>query len=211
LPFYQSIKKPWNLPDKFIVVLFIMNNVISITDDQTTPAQEFEALLWPHLNFLYSVAFRLTGMQADAEDLVQEVLLKLYPKYHELSGLEKIKPWLAKVTYRTFIDLKRRYNRTPFSLLKTSPANVDIEIIDTIASENPGPAQTTEDKFTSESLQAALDMLNAEQKAVCVLHDIEGYSLPELEEILVTPLGTLKSRLHRARARLKKIINHGTF
>lgn len=188
-----------------------MNNILTMPTSRTIPAREFENLLCPHLDFLYGVAFRLTGMQADAEDLVQEVLLKLYPTYSKLAAIEKIRPWLAKVTYRTFIDHKRRYQRSPFSLLKSTSSSEETNPVDTLASDNPGPAQMVENKFTSRDLQAALNMLNEEQRAVCVLHDIEGYSLPELEDILTTPLGTLKSRLHRARASLKKIIKHGTF
>ncbi|MCK4837675.1 MAG: RNA polymerase sigma factor [Desulfobulbaceae bacterium] len=188
-----------------------MDNILTIPASQTLPAREFETLLCPHLDFLYGVAFRLTGLQADAEDLVQDVLLKLYPKYSELAEIEKIRPWLVKVTYRTFIDNKRRYQRTPFSLLKSASASEETNHVDTLASQNPGPAQMVENKFTSRNIQAALNMLNEEQKAVCVLHDIEGFSLPELEDILSTPLGTLKSRLHRARASLKKIIKYGTF
>ncbi|MFQ5488882.1 MAG: RNA polymerase sigma factor, partial [Gammaproteobacteria bacterium] len=69
----------------------------------------FERLLRPHLEQLYRLAYRFTGNATDAEDLVQDLLIKIYPRREELKQVEKLRPWLARVMYNLFIDHKRRH------------------------------------------------------------------------------------------------------
>jgi len=78
----------------------------------------FETLLRPHLDALYRLAYRFTGNPADAEDLVQDVLIKLYPRRAELASIERLRPWLARVLYRQFVDKSRIHARTPFASLE---------------------------------------------------------------------------------------------
>ena len=188
----------------------IMERIISLVKGKVAQKAEFEELFRPHLNHLYKVAYRFTGNVADAEDLVQDVLLKVYTSYRK-TPLDKIRPWLIKIAYRTFIDTKRHFKRTPFSLLTFTSSENDKDIIDTIESSGPGPEEIAESRSSNQFLMKAIAMLNEEQRTVCILHDMEGYTLSELESICNVPLGTLKSRLHRARTRLKNIIKHGAF
>ncbi|MFC1523409.1 RNA polymerase sigma factor [Thermodesulfobacteriota bacterium] len=187
-----------------------MGTIISLWKKKDEPVSEFERIFRPHLNYLYRIAYRFTGSTADAEDLVQEVLLKVLPKYQGIAP-GKIRPWLAKVTYRTFIDRKRSFKRSPFSLLSFRDPRDDRDVVDAIQSTAPGPAEAVERKSANKSLMQALSMLNEEQRAVCIMHDMEGYTLAELVSICHAPLGTLKSRLSRARQRLKNIIGDGAF
>ncbi len=168
----------------------------------------FEALLRPHLHSLFRAAFRFSGNVADAEDLVQDVLVKLYDKRQELDKVEKLQPWLMKVLFRTFVDRKRRRDRSPVSLtaLGGRDGNENTDFFEAVPSDRPGPAATVEAMFTNQRLHLALAALNEDQRTLCVLHDMEGYTLHELEDILDTPIGTLKSRLHRARARLRGLL-----
>jgi RNA polymerase sigma-70 factor (ECF subfamily) len=159
-------------------------------------AAQFEGLLRPHLEFLYRLAWRFSGSVADAEDLVQDMLLKLYPRAAQIASIEQLRPWLARVLYRQYVDLVRRRARSP-----EEPA--DLEALEAAAALEDGPESRAERGELRARLLAALDGLNAEQRAVVVMHDVEGYSLEELESILDAPLGTLKSRLHRARERLR--------
>lgn len=172
----------------------------------------FEDLLRPHVPSLYSAAFRLSGNKADAEDLVQDLLVKLVVKQDQLAEVQTLRPWLMTVLYRTFVDRKRKSNRSPLVLVSSfgKKDGNGLDFFDTVPSFTPGPRESLEKMFTQKKITAALDSLNENQRTLCVLHDIEGYTLIELEEILDTPLGTLKSRLHRARARLRKILSQGT-
>ena len=78
-------------------------------------ASQFENLLRPHVEHLYRLAWRFTGNKADAEDLVQDVLLKLYRRTHELARIEQLRPWLAKVLYHQYIELVRQRARSPLA------------------------------------------------------------------------------------------------
>jgi RNA polymerase sigma-70 factor (ECF subfamily) len=165
-------------------------------------ASKFEELMRPQVEFLHRLAWRFTGSVADAEDLVQDVLLKLYPRREELAGIEQLRPWLAKVLYRQFVDFARRQARAPFSALAEGAQDQD-DPLDAVAAPDDGPDAHAERGEWRDRILAALGQLNPEQRAVVVMHDVEGYSLEELEPLLEAPLGTLKSRLHRARQRLR--------
>lgn len=185
-----------------------MEKVISLIHSFSQTA-DFESILRPHMLRLYRLAYRLTGSGSDAEDLVQDVLVKLYPKRRQLLGIEKPGPWLAKVLYRTFLDQQRRNTRSPLHLVAKGQNN-EVDILDFIASQEKGPEENMEKNETQKRLLAAIASLNQDQRHLCLLYYVEGYTLPELEEILDTPVGTLKSRIHRARASLRNFLDQGT-
>ena len=170
-----------------------------------TAASKFEDLLRPQVEYLYRLAWRFTGSVADAEDLVQDVLLKLYPRTRELLDIERLRPWLAKVLYRQYIDFVRERARSPLVELAADSEGED-DPLDTLPALEDGPEDHAERSRLRERILAALERLSPEQRAVVTMHDVEGYSLEELETILETPLGTLKSRLHRARRRLRALL-----
>lgn len=168
---------------------------------------EFERLLRPHIRHLYRMAYRFTGHADDAEELVQELLVKLYSKTAELRRIDRLRPWLTRALYRQFVDDHRKQSRRPLGLLdevETGPDGEDA--FDTMPSPEPGPDARADQDDLRASLHAALDRLDPHHRSVIALHDMEGYSLQELVTILETPLGTLKSRLHRARQRLRELI-----
>jgi len=170
-----------------------------------TAASKFEDLLRPQVEYLYRLAWRFTGSVADAEDLVQDLLLKLYPRTRELLDIERLRPWLAKVLYRQYIDFVRERARSPLVELAADSEGED-DPLDTLPALEDGPEDHAERSRLRERILAALERLSPEQRAVVTMHDVEGYSLDELETILETPLGTLKSRLHRARQRLRALL-----
>lgn len=153
---------------------------------------------------LYRLAYRFSGRRENAEDLVQELLVRMVPRLDELRRLEKPGPWLAKSLYHLFVDETRREKRSPISLLEESMIEVE-----TVASSHEGPESFLSKGRWLEQVERALYRLNADQRSLIALHDMEGYTLPELSEMLDTPVGTLKSRLHRARATLRELLgNH---
>lgn len=165
----------------------------------------FEALLKPHMDRLYRLSFRLTGSKPEAEDLFQDVLVKIYPRMDELIEIEEPGAWLCRVMYNHFIDNRRRFARQRLVAVEEGqlPPGQGIE-------EMPGaldPAMDAERRDNIMRLDSALQQLSAEHRLVVLLHDTEGYKLKEIEELTSTPVGTLKSRLHRARARLREILD----
>jgi len=166
----------------------------------------FATLLAPHIDYLFRLAYRFTGQRADAEDLVQDLLAKLYPRRGEIEQIELLRPWLARTLYHHFIDQVRRSERSPLHDAATLDA---LETAAVPAAEQPDSAAEADD--LQRHLSTAMATLNPDQRALVALHDIEGYTLQELQTMLDTPLGTLKSRLHRARAALRSALNMEPF
>lgn len=173
----------------------------------TSQAQDiFAALLKPHLDRLYRLAYRLTSSRPDAEDLVQDVVLKLYRRRDELTSIRDLAPWLGRVLYNQFIDDRRRYRRQPLRLV--DPA---VAIADAIAPD-PDPLALALRADTVDNLNAALAKLSEDHRIVVTLHDSEGYKINEIQELTGIPAGTVKSRLHRGRAHLRELLQKdGTF
>ena len=184
-----------------------MAKILAFTSKRTEQAH-FERMMRPHLEQLYRVAYRFTGSPHDAEDLVQDLLIKIYPRREELKKVEKLRPWLVRVMYNLFIDNQRRHSRSPVHLAVDNNENDEglgpLEQITACESTNPETASVRDSDI--HQLQAALSHLSDDHRLVLSLHDIEGYTLEEMTGIVGCPIGTLKSRLHRARARLRELL-----
>jgi len=165
----------------------------------------FEVLIRPHLQPLYRVAYRLTGRREDAEDLIQELLMKLYPRHREIEAIERLRPWLLRVMYCQFIDNHRRHSRSPLHLASDSTTTAS-DPLEYLAAADGDPEADAEQAAQNRELLTAIARLSEDHRIVLSLHDIEGYTLEEIQTTLDCPIGTLKSRLHRARARLRELL-----
>lgn len=176
---------------------------------ESSTARAFDSLLRPHMPALYRYAWRWTTNRERAEDLVQELLLRLFPRTEELLQLDLVLPWAVRVMYRIFIDQHRRANNSPVKseselfgnghdLYQTGMAG--------LPDPAPEPPELAERHLLRTRLQLAWQKLSGPHRVVLTLHDIEGYSLPELANIFEVPTGTMKSRLHRARAHLRGLL-----
>lgn len=170
-----------------------------------TSTSTFEELVHPHINYLYRLAYRFCGNLEDAEDLVQDLLIKLYPRRVELESIEKLRPWLVTSLYRMFIDGTRKKARSPLELIDDE--NV---FYDTRVNEDATPDEVLAEDQRIDKIQSAFNRLSEDHRVLLTLHDIEGYRLAELESMLGIPVGTLKSRIHRARARMRDLLSLDT-
>ena len=157
----------------------------------------WEEVARDHGRFLYTVAYRLTGNDADAQDLVQEVLLRVR------RGLETYKPgslegWLSRITTNAFLDDMRRRQRRPVDRLPDDPDRVLVAVDDV--------EEAVASTELSGDIGAALAGLAPEFRAAVVLCDIVGYSYDEIADTLDIPLGTVRSRIHRGRAALREAL-----
>jgi len=164
-------------------------------------AARFDELVRPHLTYLYRLAFRFCGNQADAEDLVQDLLLKLFPRCDELEAVDKLRPWMVTSLYRMFVDGTRRQKRSPLELIDD-----EVAFYETQTSGGGSPTQNLAEDQRIQQIQSAFERLSEDHRVLLTLHDIEGFRLVELEKILEVPVGTLKSRIHRARARMRSML-----
>ena len=176
---------------------------------ETGAATEFERLLRPHVPALYRSAYRWTGAVDRAEDLVQQLLVRLYPRLAELRELDQVRSWALRVMYRIFVDELRRERSSPVRFGVEPDPDAELPDSEEEAWLDPGPGtmELVEQQLTQERLLRAWAQLGEEHRVVLSMHDIEDYTLPELARIMDIPLGTLKSRVHRARARLRELLS----
>jgi len=178
---------------------------LAIFPFKPSKARRFEILVQPHLEAMYRFAFRLAGQQQDAEDLVQDVVAKLYPRLDELESVEQLRPWLNRVLYRQFIDQVRRRNRQgDRSLTELIGAEGQADWLDSLESDHVGPDLQLEQARLGPVLDRVLATLTPDQRTLLLLHDVDGWRQEHLAEVLDIPVGTVKSRLHRCRAALRK-------
>jgi RNA polymerase sigma-70 factor (ECF subfamily) len=169
----------------------------------------FEKLVQPHFDRLWRLAFRLTGSKPEAEDLFQELLIKAFGKLDDLVAIEQPAAWLCRVMYNLFIDERRRFARRRMHTVEEG--FLPDEGLEGLAGDSD-PVRDNERLEKLKRLDLALGQLSDEHRVVVLLHDTEGYKLEEIHELTGTPVGTIKSRLHRARARLREILTEsGTF
>lgn len=155
----------------------------------------WEEVAREHGRFLYTVAFRLTGNRDDAQDLVQEALLKVR------RGLERYEPgslegWLARIVTNVFLDDMRRRKRRPSSTL---PENPDLVL-------PPSPAADEVSHELPADLQAALASIPEDFRVPVVLCDVADQSYEQIAAAVGVPVGTVRSRIHRGRRLLRSTL-----
>jgi RNA polymerase sigma-70 factor (ECF subfamily) len=173
------------------------------TRGHTRFRSEFESFMRPYFDMLYRRAQRLTGNTADAEDLVQDLCVRVYSRFNALRSMENPKAWLFRVLHRLFIDFSRHKQRSP---LRSMSSIDNAESLMELACDRPGPEASVEAEFAQERVYRALRRLRPDEQLLLVLHEIEGYGLPEIQQITDLSQGTLKSRLHRARIKLGRLL-----
>jgi RNA polymerase sigma factor (sigma-70 family) len=173
-------------------------SVFSSIDVRLIKSRRFDALVRPHVLALYQFSYRLLQHQQDAEDLVQDVLIKLYPRTNEMAKVRDLRQWLLRVVYRQFVDTLRKRRRS----VTTVPDDEIAELVD----HSPGPEEQRSVAEVSDHVRVALGQLSQNQRLLVGLHLIDGYTLEEVAQVLDVPLGTLKSRLSRTRVELKKLL-----
>jgi RNA polymerase sigma-70 factor (ECF subfamily) len=148
-------------------------------------------------DFIYTVAYRLAGNREDAEDLVQEVLVRVQ------RGLRNYTPgslrgWLARITTNAFLDEARRRTRRPQSALPDDP--------DLVLPASPSAADAAAAEHLPDDLQHALARLPEDYRVAVVLSDVVGMGYAEIADHLEIPVGTVRSRIHRGRLSLRKAL-----
>jgi RNA polymerase sigma factor (sigma-70 family) len=153
-----------------------------------------------HSARVYRLAYRLTGNPHDAEDLTQEVFVRVFRSLSSYTP-GTFEGWLHRITTNLFLDGARRKQRIRFEGLAD-------EMAQRLPGSEPTPAQAFDDSHLDDDVQAALRALPPEYRAAVVLCDIEGFSYEEIAATLGVKLGTVRSRIHRGRAQLRSALEH---
>ena len=153
-----------------------------------------------HSARVYRLAYRLTGDRHDAEDLTQEVFVRVFRSLSSYTP-GTFEGWLHRITTNLFLDSVRRKSKIRFEGLADDAA-------DRLAGKEPTPAQAFFDSHLDADIERALAALAPEFRAAVVLCDIEGLSYEEIAATLGVKLGTVRSRIHRGRSQLRTALAH---
>lgn len=173
----------------------------TVLESQNKLYKEFELEALPHLDALYNFALRMTGDGDDANDLVQDTFLKAFRFFDKFEKGTNCKAWLFRIMKNTFINTYRKKSK--------EPDKVDYEDVENFY-QNVKPSSTDSahlekeiyDNLFDDDISLALASLPDDFKTVIILSDIEGFTYDEIADFIDCPVGTVRSRLHRARKML---------
>ncbi len=166
----------------------------------------FEALISLYEKKIYNICLRILTNEQDAYDATQEVCIKIWKQLQHFKGESKLSTWIYRVATNECLDkLRKAKNRRQISLFQVTEKDNEMKIINK-SSENEHVENIVENKALQEILKQAVSELKEEHRVMIVLRDIHEYAYDEIADILSISLGTVKSRISRARLALKKIL-----
>jgi RNA polymerase sigma-70 factor (ECF subfamily) len=158
--------------------------------------EAFETLVRRHEKTIFNLVYRMLGDYEEAAETSQEVFLSAYRAIGQFRGESNFSTWLYRIALN-HANTRRK------SLNTRQRRNVSLEMTEPLTDPQPGPAETLEKKEIREHVQKALNNLSPDDATVIVLRDLQDVPYEEVAQILEIPVGTVKSRLHRARQALK--------
>lgn len=173
-----------------------------LTREEVQKQEDFEEEIIPHLDAMYNFALRLTSDPSDAEDLVQDTIVKAFRFFSSYEKGTNAKAWLFRILKNSYINNYRRKSK--------QPNQVDYDEVstfyETIRAERTDTSDLEDKMFRDlidDDISNALDELPEDFRTVVLLCDVEGFTYEEIANMLDVPIGTIRSRLHRGRNLLK--------
>ena len=164
-------------------------------------ANAFETLVLEYEKNVYNRALRMTGNSEDAADMTQEAFIKAYNSLQSFRGDSKFSVWLYRIVSNVCLDFLRSRNRRPTVSLSVEDDDGEDAQLD-VADESQSPELLLDRKLTRESVRRGLDSLPPDYRQILLLREIQGLSYDEISQALCLEVGTVKSRIFRARKRL---------
>lgn len=164
-------------------------------------ANAFETLVLEYEKNVYNIALRMTGSSEDAADMTQEAFIKAYNSLQSFRGDSKFSVWLYRIVSNVCLDFLRSKNRRPTVSLSVEDDDGEDAQLD-VADESQSPELLLDRKLTRDSVRRGLDSLPPDYRQILLLREIQGLSYDEIAQALSLEVGTVKSRIFRARKRL---------
>ncbi len=168
----------------------------------------FEELVSRYERKIYTVAYRFMGNHEDANDLSQEAFLRAFQSISSFRREASFLTWMCRIVTNLCRDELRKKYRAQIESLDEEITLGEGEVKKQVASSEPGPAELYETKELQEKIQELINTLSPEFRLALVLRDIQGFTYEEIAEQLECSLGTVKSRINRARKYLKDKLVH---
>ena len=172
--------------------------------DGPREAAEVRDQAMPFIGQLYGTAFRLTRNPADADEVVQETVLRAFRAFDQFEEGTNLKAWLYKILTNTFISSYRKKQREPQTV--SADANEDFSLYDRLVEADVSPEAQLLDQIPDEEVKEALEAIPEQFRTAVLLADVEGFSYQEIADITGVAIGTVMSRLHRGRKALQRAL-----
>ena len=166
----------------------------------------FEELIKDYKKSAYNIALRVMRNVEDAEDASQEALIKIFKNISSFNMDSTFKVWMYRIVVNTCLDFKRKKSLNAISIDETLDLGSGREVQREISDETSNPDALVDRNYNTGLVDDAINMLEDDFKTIIILRDIKGFTYGEISEILNCNLGTVKSRLSRARKRLKVLL-----
>jgi RNA polymerase sigma-70 factor (ECF subfamily) len=172
---------------------------VLITRHLAGDSSAFDEIVTRYERRVWAICLRMTGDVEDARDASQDAFITAFRSLGSFRGDAQLGTWLHRVAVNASLDVIRRRTRR-----RTEALDENLEQ----ASDEPGPDEAAERASRAAEVHRALARLAPDHRTVIVLHDLQGLQYPEVAEVLDVPVGTVKSRLHRARLELARLLGH---
>lgn len=171
---------------------------------QRNDLDAFEELVGRYQNRIYNFVCKMTNDPVEAEDLTQEIFLRVYTAIHRFRGESSFQTWLYRIAHNLCVDRSRRSQRqVPVAFSLDAPLDDDTESgARELSDESRNPARLAERGELQRQVRRCLGQMSEKLRTVIILYDLQGMSYEEIAATLACPLGTVKSRLFNARAEL---------
>ncbi len=183
---------------------------------KTKDFNQFEFLIRRYQNRIYSIAFRILGNIEEAEEVVQETYIKVHQNLDRFRRQSSFGAWIFRITHNVCVDtLRSKRRKRGFLFLSFDPhsgqefddySESSTQVVTQLADDRPCPDEQMDTKEKLEMIESCLKQLPDAQRMVVVLHDIEGFQYQEIAEIVNTSIGTVRSRLHYGRLKLRELL-----
>jgi RNA polymerase sigma-70 factor, ECF subfamily len=183
------------------------DDAILISRCQRGDRDAYDTLIRKHERRAYQYAYRLTTNPEEASDVVAEAFVRVYSALHNFKGQSAFSTWLYRILTNCFLDIRKREKSRPATSLEAALQTPDGDLERQIEDPGRSPYDEAERSERERAVETAVDQLAEYQKAMIVMYHAERLSYEEIADALDLPIGTVKSRLNRARLSLREILS----
>lgn len=166
----------------------------------------FEELTSSYYTKVYNICYRMVNNSEDASELAQETFIKAFRYIKDFKGNSSFSTWIYRIATNVCLDYLRK-NKTNKTISLEQNTFEDIPIKDRLISDTPGPEKVAEMNAQKEAIKVALSKMNEKNRIIIILRDFRGLSYEQIAETINAPVGTVKSRISRARSELRDLLS----
>ncbi|EMS71177.1 RNA polymerase sigma factor [Ruminiclostridium cellobioparum] len=168
--------------------------------------QAFEELSGSYYTKVYNICYRMLNNPDDALEQAQETFIKAFRYIKDFKGNSSFSTWIYRIATNTCLDFIRKNNKNKNTVSMEQATFEDITVKDRLVSSMPEPEKIAETNAQKAAIKEALEKMNEKNRMIIVLRDFMGLSYEQISETLETPVGTVKSRISRARSELRELL-----